>query len=250
MKINIGDFAMKALRILSTFLIAVILLSASVAAADFTPSVEVKPAPEVVTVTDDAGNPAAGVITAEDGTVSYITVEDIAVTAKADASDTVLEVIEAAADELAATELSDLIPDFADAWADVTGGAPVENAVVADVFDISADVEIPAGGKLTITLAPQGITEDDIIIVLHKVGDTWKVEPHTRDGKGNIVTTVTSLSPFAIVKDSAAAPAADAEDPRSPQTSEPTIAPVAVLCIVAVLSTAFFVRASKRITVK
>ena len=236
---------MKATRILSAIVSAVCILCVSAAAADFVPSVEAKNAPEVVYMVDASGNPAAGRITAADGTVSYMDTAAITITAKTDteADAAVLKTIGTAMEELTEKALPELIADFAAVWADVTEGAPVENAVVATVFDISSDVEIPEGGELTITLSPKDIAAEDFIVVLHKVRDTWKVEPHTRDGKGNIIITVSSLSPFAIVKDSAAAPVKGSDAPRSPQTEEIRTAPAVAMTAGSIPGAAFWVRA-------
>jgi len=243
---------MKALRAITAIVLATLLLSISVTAADFTPIVEFKAAPKVITVTDAEGNPAAGTITDAEGNVSYIPVESITITASADletAPEEVKAIIDDAKTALTETALTELVPEFETAWTEVTGGAPVENAVVSYVFDISSEVEIPEGSALTLTIAPQDVTAEDMIVVLHKVGDNWIVEPHTFDENGNIVITVTSLSPFAIVKDSAAAPASAADAPEAPKTGMTEFAVVLAVAF-AGLSVVCFTKASKRVAVK
>lgn len=226
---------MKRIRNLVVLFLTAALLSISAAAANTTPSIEQKSAPSVAVQTSSGAAVSA----------SDITVTGLGSTASASAE--VREVLTAAKADLTSKPLTTLVADFANTWKDATGGAPVENAVVANIFDVTITPEAAAAfannGTMDLTFAVADITAADKVVVLHKVGNDWKVEPSRRGANGEIIVTVSSLSPFAIVVDNGAAPADDGT--KSPQTGVSTAA--VVLCSVSFAGAgAAFVAKSRR----
>jgi len=217
---------MKALHIIPALtLIAVLLIAPVSAAMEFTPSVAQKTAEFVATEVNEAGEAVVGYVQTADGTVlPGLTEENTKIVAVAkieEAPEEVRVVLEQAVQQLKETPVAEIVEDFAAVWEEVTEGAPVENAAVAHMFDISTDVEIPEGATLSFTVANPGIQKDVPMMVLHNYkDDLWEIVPHTRNENGDIIISVTGLSPFAIVADNSKAPVVDDNAPTSPGTAE------------------------------
>ena len=217
---------MKALRIIPALILAVALLIVPVSAAmEFTPSVAQKDAEFVSTEVNAAGEAVVGYVQNADGSVvPGLTAKNTTIVAVANvekAPEAVRVVLEKAEKQLKDTPVAEIVPDFAAAWEKATEGAPVENAAVAHLFDISTDVEIPVGATMSFTVANPGIAKDVPMMVLHNYeGDKWEVVPHTRNANGDILISVKGLSPFAIVADNSKAPAAGSGAPKSPSTAQ------------------------------
>ena len=127
-------------------------------------------------------------------------------------------------EELKDNLIHHLVPGFDEAWEKVTGGAPLDNALVHEIFEIvlicSQDQEFKTDEKLTVSFTVEGIGPDDAFVIVHKPtgSDEWIVEEHEIDENGVITIHPDKLSPFAIIKDSGAAPVIDPDAPDSPQT--------------------------------
>lgn len=120
---------MKSIRVLCICLVAAMLFSVSALAASFTPSVERKPAPEVVDYTASEEHEEHGkelVITP----LAHLYDEDVELHEDIERS------LEEAKHELENLVWHDMVHDFHEHWDRVTGGAPIENAVVSDIFDV------------------------------------------------------------------------------------------------------------------
>lgn len=247
---------MKAFRILAALLLSASLLTVAVSAAtDFTPSVVEKSAEFVSTETDENGDPVVGYVTDADGNVvGSVAITSMSITPLSDAdaaSDEIGAALANSVDYLNNNNLDDsTVPGIEAAWEEATDGAPMENAVVAHVFDVSFDGEIPEGCSISFTIKDPGIAEDAPLLILHNYADgEWEIVPCVRNADGSITITVSSFSPFVIITDSSKAPAVDANAPKSPSTGiEETVNYIPALIVVAVagLGAAVAVKASKR----
>ncbi|MCI8389054.1 MAG: hypothetical protein HFE63_11405 [Clostridiales bacterium] len=226
---------MKRIRNFVTLYLTAALLSVSAAAATTVPSIENKNVP-TVTANDAAGNAL------DDGSLLVVSLNDTS-----ESTVQIREALNVALTELRGNELTNLVPGFADSWAAATSGAPLENAVISHVFDVSvvgnADT-VFANGAIDVTLKASDITADDSVVLIHKTSDGWKVEPSRRGADGEIIVTVSSLSPFAIVVDNGAAPAVDG-DTKSPQTGVSTAAIVLASVSFAGAGAAFVVKSRR-----
>ncbi len=199
---------MKSLRALSLMMVVAMVLSLSIIAAPITvPSVQKSDIEFSSTETDKFGAPV----------VAYIYDENQNVVGTISTADMI--VAPAAAEAVASlknTDVETLIPDFANVWSEVSEGAPVENATVAAVFDISLGASLAAGTSVTFTVKNPGIASDVAVMVIHNYeGDKWEVVPSERTADGDIKITTNSFSPFAIIVDNNAAPSTDVTSPKT-----------------------------------
>lgn len=220
---------MKKIRFLTALILMFSLLTVSALAADFIPSAERQDGPELVGKDDSTGKIVVGTIYNADGTVYRdVYLEELIITSVWHLSDDVDEAIKStlldAKNELESKTWSEILADFGAQWKAVTNGAPVDNAIISDIFDVrlidSLSGELISGRKLTFTIKAQGIDADTLFLLIHKPtgANGWKVENKTIDGQSVITITVESLSPFAVIKDTGAAPAVTPDAPDSPQT--------------------------------
>lgn len=119
----------------------------------------------------------------------------------------------------------------ADTVEEILGSDFVEGMTVKDVMDVS----VPEGTEfpVTITFSVAGITADSNVAVLHYNGSAWEKVSATA-GNGTITATFTSLSPVAIVADTAASSSEGEAGAVSPKTGETV--PVALIGAIAVLA--------------
>ena len=107
--------------------------------------------------------------------------------------------------------LEELVTDFAKVWKDATGGAPVENASIAELVDVTVigprDGIFKGKSSLTFSFSVPGLSAGDSVLVIHKTNGTWVVEKNVSGGDGKVTLTVASLSCFAVIVDNGAAPA-------------------------------------------
>lgn len=107
--------------------------------------------------------------------------------------------------------LEELVTDFAKVWKDATGGAPVENASIAELVDVTVigprDGIFKGKSSLTFSFSVPGLSAGDSVLVIHKTNGTWVVEKNVSVGDGKVTLTVDSLSCFAVIVDNGAAPA-------------------------------------------
>lgn len=212
---------MKKIRIIAALVLSLCLLGISAFAAEFTPSVEEKDGPEAV------GGESVATIYDKDGNVVYnVPKGELVITPVSDkdnADDDIKNRLEDAQKDLNNNSLTDLVPDFANVWAGATGGAPISNAVVSDIFDVTligdSAAKFGTGNTIKFALDAQGIDKDDKFVVIMKPagGTGWQVVDYTIDADGNIVINTDVLGVFAIVKDSGNV-VIDPSAPSSPQT--------------------------------
>lgn len=224
------------------------------ALANFTPSVEAKPAPDVVldgeiaaVIKDGAGN-----------VVDTVMRPELIITPASEKHEAVAQKI---TDNLVRAEIrineiahvGQLTPELEQALlrAQKENKIPhindvkVEDLVVRDLFDVSVVrdgqvIAIPNGH--TITFSIQTDLSDDVLhFVLHNpVNHDWEVLEEAQAMHDGIITiTVDSLGPFAIVVDGAADLDVDPSGPSSPQTGE-SISPMFAAGAAALLCAAAF----------
>ena len=265
---------MKITKFLTAVVLVVALLVTAVSAV-YKPSAErddmsIRPVPQtnddgeeyIGYISDADGNPIAFI--APDGSVtvpgndapSYILItydqEEGAVSgAPGEMAELPADVIANIADLASGTDSwKASIPGVKAAWEAKTG-APIDNAKVAEVFYaiwVNPPV-LPEGCKVTFFVTCDNVSADDKIAVLHYdtyIGE-WRFEESELDDKAVIKVTSDRVSPFAIIKDSAEAPAPTDDEPTSPQTGVVDIVPVVTACAVlfAALAAAFVLKARR-----
>ena len=201
---------MKKLTAILAAMLTACCLTISVSAAEFTPSVQGKEAPDVETVQTESGEEAVALIYDESGAeVQGVTDTQLTITPVAQADEAPAEVadaLQAAYEQVqAAGTLTDLVPEI-EAVVNEIEGLEVENLVVRDLFDVSVDEETKAlldsGNSITITFQ-LGIGADDHVFCLHNYeGDQWELidqERTVNNGNGTVTVTFDSLSPVAFV---------------------------------------------------
>ena len=211
------------------------------ALATFTPSVENKGAPAVVSVDGvDAGHIR---VTAygERGThdAAAVTIKQILEDAHKNVKDA------GTMDKMSADVNTLLAKDHPDVKA--------EDLIVSDLFDVSYvenGAVAPLNQKVTITFKLT-VPVENVLLVLHKDGSSWELKnskntaQYEKIGKDQVKVTFDSLSPVVFAIDSAEFHV-DPNGPTSPQTGE--ISPVVVIVgmtIVAACAAAYVVRKEK-----
>lgn len=182
----------------------------SAIAADFTPSVQGKEAPDIVITQDANGNEvAATVIDANGNIIKGVTIAEITVTpvAKADeASEEVREVLDKAYEQInSVASLTELVPEMPEFLEDISDDLTVEDLVVRDLFDVTVDAEtkalLEAGNSIRISFK-LGVAADEFVICLHNYSENlWEVIDNDKvknNGDGTVTVEFTSLSPIAF----------------------------------------------------
>lgn len=207
----------KAIRILAVIL-AVFMLSTTVLADNFTPSVEQKESPDIVISTDSKGDEVAAIITdADNKEVVGVPVGEIIVTSVAkvsNAAEEVKEALKTAQEQIKKVEkIEELIPEQK---AELTkavqdAGLKVDNLVVRDLIDVTLTgtykdhLEVE-GNTITLTFK-LGIGSNEFLKVLHNYeADKWEMIAEDRvkvQENGDVSVTFDSLSPIAFVVDKA-----------------------------------------------
>ena len=226
---------MKLIRIFSALVLSLALLSTAVGAEEFTASAERGEDIKFAVTTDDEGNKIIGQLFDENGEYERpILLEELIITPIWHLEDGAYEVhneieatLVAAEKELEVEDWQKIVTNFETEWTEVTGGAPVENAVVSDVFDVRYNSVVDGfltkllveGKSATFDIVVDGITKDTLFVVGHKPSDTgvWVMEDYTISDDNVITISVDSLSQFFIAVDNGAAPVV-ANAPLSPQT--------------------------------
>ncbi len=200
---------MKAFRITALFLAIVSVFTlGTVATVTFTPSVSLKDAPELVEGEDDL------IVTP----LKEVYKEPV------DVHEDILINLVDAEKKLGEAEWHEIIEEFNKIWEEYTGGAPIDHAIISDIFDVRYEGELGKGlsdGKpVTFKIKIQGITPEDLFILITKENnkDHWKVIDYTIDENGIITINGTSMSAFAVIRDNGADPSVDPNAPDSPQT--------------------------------
>lgn len=221
---------------LSSLLLAGILalsMSVPALAAEFTPSVESKAAPEVVTQTDSSGNECAAIIYDADGKeLVSVPTGDLIVTPVSvtdEASDETKEVLEAAYEQLkSVSSLAELSSDLESIIKEVSTDLTLDDLVVRDLFDVTvtgtyAEYLSQDGSSISIRFKLSADAES-LAAVLHNLeGTTWETVSNDRITRNTDYTADVvfySLSPVAFLFD-AGKLSVDPNAPDSPQTGEP-----------------------------
>lgn len=197
---------MKALRILTLLTVLTLLLGVTAVAVQFTPSVERKDGPELIEGDDD------------------LIITPVADLEKDDLHEDIRENLTEAKENLSDSEWAEIVKDFEKLWEEFTSGAPIEHAVISDIFDVRFLSELGTDGDgktVTFKIKVQGIEADDIFMILtESASEDYYMEiiDYTIDENGVITITATSMSAFAIVLDSCPDPECDHD---SPQTGVP-----------------------------
>lgn len=218
-------------KIISLLLAGILALSVSVPAlaAEFTPSVENKKAPEVEIQKDSTGADCAAIITEADKNEIAVPTGKLTVTpvsAVEEAPAEVKETLNAAYQQLqTVASLTELSPDLEPALKkqDLT----TDKVVVRDLFDVSvtgqyADSLKKDGASIKITFK-LSTDSKNLAAVLHNVkGNEWETIPEGRIARKDDTVTVTfnSLSPVAFLFDETKLDVKPG-GPDSPQTGEP-----------------------------
>ncbi len=221
---------MKTIKLLTAIVLATSMMIMSAFATEFVPSIEQKDSPKLNDYTVEEINASCctvliipyGHINFED----FIDEEHVRIeyaTSK-EMEEEIKESLKNAAEELKGKLINNLVPGFEEAWAKATGGAPLENTVVSELFEIvmicSDTQEFNTDDKLTVSFTVDGLGADDAFIIVHKPtgSDEWIIEEHEIDENGVITISPDKLSPFAIIKDNGNSPVVDPDAPDSPQT--------------------------------
>ncbi len=166
---------MKKIRLFTLVLTALYLFTFAAAAVDFTPSVERKDAPVLVGETKN--------VEADDKIV--VTPFSRFIEAVEEIHEEIQEIFEEVEKELKEKTYEELVPEFKEVWKEATGGAPVEHAVVSDVFDVRLDSTIgkdkPAMEKeVTFSVKIQGLTKKDKFVLIARPDGSsgWIVVNH------------------------------------------------------------------------
>lgn len=207
---------MKKIVVILSAILLVVALAVPSFAAGFTPSVEQKGAPTVVSATDADGNAFA------DGEVivTPVSAADSADAAIADGLKAAYEQIKAAA------TLIDIAPPIGDYLKEIGSEASVEDLVVRDLFDVSVTGAAAESSPITVRFN-LGLSQSATLIVLHNYeGSNWEIIPKDRvkqNADGTVDVTFDSFSPVAFVVDkqeTADTTMPSTNAPSSPQTSD------------------------------
>ncbi len=236
----------KTFRVLSALLIAVSLFALSAQAAVFSPSIERNPGPVLVD---------------EDSSVLLVTPLWHLYREEIDLHIDIENSLKTAEEQMKKDTWLDEIPGFAEAWKKATYGAPVDHAVITDVFDVRYCTELSQpklrfrsalpsvstaeGQDLTFKIMIQGLTADDVFLLVGKTSEAegWKIVDYVMRSDDVIIIESKTMSAFAILRDTGAEPAVTPGAPDSPHTGvSPYLFPAiigavlfsagAVLCVI------------------
>lgn len=243
----------KLISLLAVLMLCAALLVPAYAANEFKPSVEFKPAPEIVPVLDGEGNPALAMLVDEDGiVVDYIYEHDYCLVVT----------------PVARAEEDPIIPESAkntllDVYAKLTAGTmtlPYEkfnanlvssNMVIRDLFDVTLlcvehneilerpDVDLVVTFRL-------GVDADKAVYSMTYKNNDWNpIVSSDNNGDGTVTCTFAHLCPVSFSVEGEQKPPVQTGDPAGEQMNLWFI-----LCGVAVLGvivlTAFYVTNNKK----
>lgn len=190
-------------KVASFVLGAALLLFAALpaTAADFTPSVQGKQAPEIVVVQQDGRQIAGQIIDAQGNLVAQVEAGAILVTPVAQAD----EALKQAYEQLKATPLEQLIPQLTAFLSDLPQDISVQQLVVRDLFDVSVDAQtrqlLDAGNSIRLSFQ-LGVSPQELVLCLHNHSDSqWEVIDHQKvknNGDGTVTVEFSNLSPVAF----------------------------------------------------
>jgi len=222
---------MKLVRIFAACVLVITLLAGNVYATAFSSSPE-RDDPLFVETEGEDGKIIIGTIYNEDGSVyGYVYKDEMIITpiehvyrddieVRKEIEETLLEVEK----ELKDNTWTDIIPDFAEKWEEVTGGAPLENAVLAKLFDVrlidSLTGVLAEGRRITFSVKFKDLTEEDIFLLMQRLFDKkeWQFDKYSMKDNVLTLTITNAIAHFVVVKDSGEPPVIPPDAPDSPQT--------------------------------
>ncbi|MBO5127209.1 MAG: hypothetical protein J6N32_06170 [Clostridia bacterium] len=218
---------MKSIKKILAGILAASMMAMPVLAAEFVPSAERNDSVNLISyILNEFNTPCCSVHIISIGNIHLDDIIDeekldIEYDISEEMEEQIRESLRKASAELQNGVLHELITGFKDAWEKLTGGAPLENAVIHDLFEIvlicsEADA-FKTDESVTVSFTVDGIDADDLFLIAHKPtgSDEWILEDYTIDENGVITMTVDKLSPFAIIKDSGKAPEAAGTSPQT-----------------------------------
>ena len=222
-------------RAFGLFLAVVMVLTMSIPvfAADFTPSVEAKQAPEIAAQKDSQGNDCAAIIYDADGNeIAGVPFGNLIITPISSCENSSAEIrerLKAAYQQLkSADRLTDLSADLEKIVKEMFPNLTEDDLVIRDLFDVSvtgiyADYLKQEGNYIKIRFK---LSEDAKLLaaVLHNIiGSDWETVVNdriTRNDDKTVDVVFYDLSPIALLFD-AGKLGVDPNGPTSPQTGEP-----------------------------
>jgi len=96
------------------------------------------------------------------------------------------------------------------------------------------------GGAVTLTLAVNGVKAGDEVTVIHYVNGAWEYVKPDSVSDGQVVVTLSSLSPVGVVVKQADGAGAATTDATSPKTGSADLAMILTIIAIAAASTVFF----------
>lgn len=160
---------MKNVRFLPILLATILLFTFVSGAAKFTPSIERKDGPVLM---EEVRENDKLIITP----IAHVYSD------KHDVHEDIKENLKSAENDLRQKTISELIPNFEAIWTHFTGGAPIEHAVVSDIFDVRFESELTeakkSGEEITFRVKIQGLTpEDKFILISRPHGEKeWQID--------------------------------------------------------------------------
>lgn len=222
---------------ISTFILAMMLAvstAISAGAAEFTPSVQGKEAPDLVTTVNEAGEEVVAVVRdAQGNAVEDVLSGNLIVTpvAQADeAAENIRTSLQAAYEQIRnVSSLNELVPNLETVLAGVAPDVSVDELVVRDLFDVSVDEQVrallEAGNSIELQFR-LGVAADDLVICLHNYSeDNWEVidqQNVVNDGDGSVTVRFTSLSPIAFAVKNTSGNSAATTAPVQNETAQQT----------------------------
>lgn len=235
---------MKKLIALLTVLMICISLAVPAAAAekDFVPSISYKPAPEIVPITDENGNPAIAVLRDADGNIiAYIT-EDCLVITPVSEAETSTEIPEDAAKLLLELYKKILSGDMTLPYDKLEGNLDGQNMVIRDLFDASwlceDHPELLAKDGVTMEIKfDLGVEAKRDVYAMIYVDGQWEPAVNcTNNGDGTVTCTFDEICPivFAVEGSSDSSKTGDTDN-----TIWWTLAALAALAAIVVLTVVY-----------
>ena len=220
---------MKVLRIFTAIALVISMLAMPVFAAEFVPSIEIKDGPQIVD-TEIEGHedccilsliPYKEVHDEDMKVIDHDIDHDIEIEELSAFEDLIRENLDKAYEELTNHPLNDLVINFEEKWKEITDGAPVENAIVLDLFETvlycTRLQEFRTDATVTVSFTVDGLDAGDTFMIIHKpVGsEKWVIDEYTIDENGVITMKVDLLAPYAIIIDSGKPPVATEQSPQT-----------------------------------
>jgi len=225
---------MKAFRVITALLIATMMIVPA-AAAGFVPSREQYQPGVVEKIDPDTGDEYIGKIVDEDDIViEYLDEKEI-----------IIE-FDKENEEILNNEPKDVVENFEEEWKEATGGAPVDNTGITNIFEVTIPEEV--AGKVEddhtveIHITVDELTKDDKFVIVQNDGEKWTVVDHTIDDNGVITIVIDNVDPekenqftYAIILDTTEEPTPGDDSPQTGVASYSigVIASTVVLCGVA-----------------